>query len=128
MSLTDPIADLLTRIRNAQHGRRTDCTVSWSKIKEAISKLLQERGYFSSVEVVGEGYRRQLVLTFNADKPFIAIDRVSTPGGRRYTGADGLRKVLRGNSYAIVSTSQGLMTDKEARKRNIGGEVLCTFS
>jgi small subunit ribosomal protein S8 len=128
MSFTDPIADLLTRIRNAQHGRRPDCTLSWSKIKQAICELLKDHGYLSSVEVVGEGYRRQLVLTFNPDKAFISLNRVSTPGGRRYVGAEGLRKVLGGHSHAIVSTSQGLITAKEARKRKIGGEVLCTFS
>jgi small subunit ribosomal protein S8 len=128
MSFTDPIADLLTRIRNAQHGRRPDCKLSWSTIKEAICNILKERGYFESVEVIGEGYRRELVLTFNQDKPFTSINRISTPGGRRYVGAESLRKVLKGNSYAIISTSQGLLTDKEARKRKIGGEVLCTFS
>ncbi len=128
MSFTDPIADLLTRIRNAQHGRRPDCKLRYSKLKEAICNLLKDRKFLSSVEVVGEGYRRELVLTFNPDKPFASINRVSTPGGRRYVGADGIRKVLYGHSYAIISTSQGLMTDKEARKRKIGGEVLCTFS
>ncbi len=128
MSFTDPIADLLTRIRNAQHGRRPDCTLPWSKIKEGICMILKDRGHLESVEVVGEGHLRQLVLVFNQDKLFTSITRISKSGGRRYVGAEEIRKVLHGNSYAIISTSQGLLTDKEARKRKIGGEVICTFS
>ena len=96
--LTDPIADLLTRIRNAQHGRRPQCKLPWSKIKQGMCEMFHKHGYFETVEVVGEGYRRELVLTFVPEKPFLSINRISTPGGRMYVGAADLRKVYEGLS------------------------------
>ena len=128
MSMTDPIGDLLTRIRNAQHGRRPDCRACWSKIKHGICEILHKHGYLESVEVTGEAPHKELHLTFVATKPFLAINRVSTPGGRKYVGAEDIRNALHGQSFAIVSTSKGLLSDQEARKLKLGGEVICTFS
>jgi small subunit ribosomal protein S8 len=128
MPVTDPIGDLLTRMRNAQHGRRTECRAQWSRIKESICQLLKEHGYIADVQVDGEGVHRELVVIFKTDRPVLALKRVSTPGGRTYVGVDGIRHLLHGNTMAIISTSAGLLTDKQARERKIGGELLCTIS
>ncbi len=128
MSLTDPIGDLVTRMRNAQHGRRTDCRAPWSRIKQAICDLMKLHGYLESVVAEGEGAKKELVVTFKTDRPALLLKRISTPGGRKYVGADGIRALLHGSTMAIISTSSGLLTSKEARSKNIGGEVLCTVS
>ena len=128
MPLTDPIGDLVTRMRNAQHGRRTDCRSQWSKIKQAICDLMQKKGYLDSVRIEGEGVEKEIVVTFRTDRPALTLKRISTPGGRKYVGAADIRHYLHGNSMAVVSTSSGLLTDKEARSKNVGGEVLCTVS
>lgn len=128
MPVTDPIGDFLTRMRNAQHGRRTDCRAQWSTIKQAMCELMKQCGYLESVAVEGEGSKKEIVVTFRTDRPALELKRVSTPGGRKYAGADDFRPLLHGSSIAIVSTSQGLLTHKEAKKKNIGGEVLCTVS
>ncbi len=128
MSLTDPIGDLITRMRNAQHGRRTDCRAPWSKILQAICDLMMQKGFLESVIVEGEEGKKQLVVTFKTDRPALILKRISTPGGRKYVGASGIRALLHGNTIAIVSTSSGLLTSKEARAKNVGGEVLCTVS
>lgn len=128
MSLTDPIGDLITRMRNAQHGRRTDCRAPWSKILQAICDLMKQKGFLESVTVEGEENKKELVVTFKTDRPALTLKRISTPGGRKYVGAEGIRALLHGNTIAIVSTSSGLLTSKEARAKNVGGEVLCTVS
>ncbi len=128
MSLTDPIGDLITRMRNAQHGRRTDCHAPWSRIKQAICDLMKQKGFLESVTVEGEETKKELVVTFKTDRPALILKRISTPGGRKYVGAGGIRALLHGNTLAIVSTSSGLLTSKEARAKNVGGEVLCTIS
>ncbi len=128
MSFTDPIGDFLTRMRNAQHGRRTECRAQWSKLKEAMCQLLKQQGFLENVSVEGEGSIREIVVSFKADRPALILKRVSTPGERKYVASGDIRKLLHGNSIAVISTSAGLLTSKEARAKNIGGEILCTVS
>jgi small subunit ribosomal protein S8 len=129
--MTDPIADLLTRIRNAILARHKIVEIPSSNLKQEIARILFEKGYILSYKVVdGEGPSKTLkiALKYNPKnkKPAIkSIQRISRPGLRRYTGVDDLPRVLNGLGVAIISTSRGLMTDKEAKKENIGGEVLC---
>ena len=128
MPVTDPIADLLTRVRNAQHARNTGCHCPWSRHKEELCTLLKAEGYLSLVEIEGEGKEKTIMITFASDRPPLMLRRVSKPGRRVYMGKKELRPVLRGMGMAIVTTSQGLMTDREAREKGVGGEVLCTVS
>jgi small subunit ribosomal protein S8 len=125
--MTDPISDMLARIRNAQGALRKSVNVPHSKIKEAIAGLLKAEGYVA--EVVIEGAPRKtikLTLKYSGKKGIIeGLRRISTPGLRRYSGADELPRVLGGMGISIISTSQGLMTGAQARKKNVGGEVLC---
>ncbi len=128
MPLTDPIGDFLTRIRNAQHGRRTECRAPWSKMKEGICKLLKDNEFIADAGTDGEGIHKEVVVTFRTDRLPLSLKRVSTPGARTYVGAAGIRGLLHGHSLAIISTSKGLLTGKEAREQNLGGEFLCTIS
>ena len=128
MSMTDPIADMLSRIRNAARAAHEDVQIPTSKIKESIAKILAEEGYVDGYEVVrdaGHPYL-QITLRYSEDRePAIAgIRRVSKPGRRVYRGASDLPRVLGGLGVAIISTSHGVMTDKEARRSRVGGEVL----
>src|SRR5579871_480285 len=126
---SDPIADLLTRIRNGAQARLTTVDVPHSKIKIEILKILEAEGYIASHEVTTESKFPSIKVTLRYDakrKPLIShIRRVSKPGLRVYEGTTGLKPVRSGLATRIVSTSSGLMTDREARKRKIGGEVLC---
>jgi small subunit ribosomal protein S8 len=124
---TDPISDMLTRIRNASMVRKAEARVPASKLKLAIAKILLESGYLSSVEKVGTGHGElRLVLKYEGGESAIrSITRVSKPGLRNYAGFADLPRVLSDRGIAIISTSQGVMTNKEARKRKLGGEVLC---
>lgn len=129
MSMTDPIADMLTRIRNALHAGKPDVSMPLSKQKVAIAQVLQDEGYitgFSQGEQDGKP-TLTIVLKYYEGKPVIEkIKRVSRPGLRIYKGKDELPRVMGGLGVAIVSTSTGLMTDRAARKAGHGGEVLCT--
>ena len=129
--MTDPIADLLTRIRNAMMAGHKVVEAPASNLKKEIARILFEKGYILSYKVV-EGDSAQhtlkIALKYNpkSKKPAIkAIQRISRPGLRKYVGVDEMPRVLNGLGIAIISTSKGLMTDKEARKEKIGGEVLC---
>ncbi len=129
--MTDPIADLLTRIRNAIMAGHKVVEAPASNLKKEIARILFEKGYILSYKVV-DGENKQgvlkIALKYNArsKKPAIKkIERASRPGLRQYDGADDMPRVLNGLGVAIISTSRGLMTDKEAKKENIGGEVLC---
>lgn len=126
--VNDPIGDLLTRMRNAQHARRPICRAPWSKIKQDLLELLKSEGWIENVTVVGDAPKQDLEVTFVADKPVLELKRVSKPGRRAYTSSSELRPVLQGFGIAILTTSKGLLTDKEARKQKVGGEVLCTIS
>lgn len=126
--VTDPIGDLLARMRNAQHVRHSECTVPWSRMKQQLLELLQTEEWIGSVEVIGEQPRKQIVVSFHEDKPKLELKRISKPGRRVYSGNKELKPVLQGYGSAILTTSQGLMTDTQARKQNIGGEILCTIA
>lgn len=129
--MTDPIADLLTRIRNAIMAGHKVVEAPASNLKKEVARILFEKGYILSYKIVeGEGTQSTLkiALKYNPKnkKPAIkSIQRISRPGLRKYVAADEMPRVLNGLGVAILSTSRGLMTDKEARKENIGGEVLC---
>ena len=130
MSMTDPIADMLTRIRNANMVKHETVEVPASKLKVALAKVLKEEGYIENYEVKSESGKFQVItITLKYDsknKPVISkLVRVSKPGLKTYSKAKNLEKVLGGLGIAIISTSKGLMTDRKARKENIGGEVLC---
>jgi len=128
MSMHDPLADMLTRIRNSQMVGKTDVTMPSSKLKISVAKVLQEEGYVESFSVEGD-VKPQLSVTLKyfEGKPVISeIDRVSRPSLRSYKGKDALPSVRGGLGVAIVSTSQGVMTDRAARAAGVGGEVLCT--
>ena len=128
MQITDPVADMLTRIRNANTAKHESVDVPASNLKKAIAKILLDEGYIKSYEVVEDGtqgvIRIQLKYLAGKEKVISGLRRVSKPGLRVYAGADELPKVLKGLGIAIISTSKGLMTDKAARKLHIGGEVL----
>ena len=128
MQITDPIADMLTRIRNAGSARHETVDVPNSKMKKAIAEILLEEGYIKSFQLIDDGTQGVIRITLKylpgKEKAIQGLRRVSKPGLRVYAGADELPQVLRGLGIAIISTSKGLMTDKKARKENIGGEVL----
>lgn len=131
MSMQDPIADMLTRIRNAQARGKARVAMPHSKVKRAIADLLLRQGYIRGIEEGGEGAKAELtvVLKYFEGKPVIAmIKRISRPGVRTYVGKDELPSVQGGLGVAVVSTSQGLMTDREARAAGHGGEVICHVS
>jgi len=129
MSMTDPIADMLTRIRNANMVSHETVEVPASKLKIELAKLLKSEGFISDYEVKDAGKFKVIVITLKYDmnkKPVISkLERISKPGLRTYHKAKTLPKVLGGLGVAIISTSKGLMTDRKARKENVGGEVLC---
>lgn len=128
MSLSDPIGDMLTRVRNAQAARRESCQVPYAKHVLAICTLLQREGSLADVATSGEGTSRTITLTFKHDRPRLCLKRVSKPGRRVYLPISHLKPVLQGYGFAILSTNQGLLTDQEARTKKVGGEVLCTVS
>jgi small subunit ribosomal protein S8 len=128
MSMSDPIADMLTRIRNAQQVEKTSVKMPSSKVKVAIAKVLQEEGYIDGFQIVGEQSKPELeiALKYYAGRPVIErIERVSRPGLRIYRGRTSIPQVMNGLGVAIVSTSRGVMTDRKARATGVGGEVLC---
>lgn len=128
MQITDPIADMLTRIRNANSAKHETVDIPASNMKKAIAEILLNEGYVKSYQVIEDGkqgvIRVALKYGNNKEKVISGLKRVSKPGLRIYAGAEELPKVLKGLGIAIISTSKGIMTDKEARKQNIGGEVL----
>lgn len=127
--LTDPISDMLTRIRNAQSVKKTEVVLPYSRIKFDIAKILEKEGYVGEVVVPeAEGAVKTLSITlrYDANTPKIrSIKRVSKPGGRVYAKANELPRVLSGIGMAIISTPNGLMTNTEARSRKLGGEIIC---
>ena len=129
MTMSDPIADMLTRIRNANTAKHDTADVPSSKMKLAIAQILQDEGYIRKYEVVDDGAFKTIHITlkYGADKTekiITGIKRISKPGLRVYAGKDELPRVLGGLGIAIISTNQGVITDKEARKQGVGGEVL----
>lgn len=124
--MTDPIADFLTQIRNAQMANNAVVNIPYSQLKEAISKVMLRNKFLVSVKKDTSG--KFPVLSLELPEKKLALSRVSKPGQRMYTGANNIRKVLNGLGIAVVSTSKGVMTGYEARALNIGGEFLCTVS
>ncbi len=129
MTMSDPIADMLTRIRNANAAKHDTVDVPSSKMKLAIAKILLDEGYISKYDLIEDGVFKTIHITlkYGADKNekvISGIKRISKPGLRVYAGKEELPKVLGGLGVAIISTNQGVITDKEARKLNVGGEVL----
>ena len=128
MSMCDPIADMLTRIRNAQASEKTTVVMPSSKIKAAIAKVLKDEGYIDDYKIAQDGAKTMLEigLRYYAGRPVIEkIERVSRPGLRIYKASRDIPQVMNGLGIAIVSTSRGLMTDRKARDSGVGGEVLC---
>jgi small subunit ribosomal protein S8 len=128
--LTDPIADMLTRIRNAARAKHPRVDIPTSRMKVEIARILKEEGYVASYKVVDEGKVRKvlrLMLRYTPDRRSIITDlrRISRPGCRRYVGKDDIRKVVGGMGTAILSTPRGLMSGGTARKEGVGGELLC---
>jgi small subunit ribosomal protein S8 len=129
--MSDPIADMLTRIRNAQAVEKMSVKMPSSKVKVAISQVLKDEGYIEDFAVRGEAAKPELELQlkYYAGRPVIErIERVSKPGLRIYKGAEDLPRVMNGLGVAIVSTSSGVMTDRKARAQGVGGEVLCVVA
>ncbi|MEL6449507.1 MAG: 30S ribosomal protein S8 [Pseudomonadota bacterium] len=131
MSMSDPIADMLTRIRNAQKARKTSVSMPSSNAKVAIAAVLRDEGYVGDFNVDQDGAKSELTveLRYHEGEPVIEkLKRVSKPGLRIYRGAGDLPKVLGGLGVAIVSTSSGVMSDRKAREQGVGGEVICYVS
>ncbi len=128
MSMSDPIADMLTRIRNAQLAEKLSVAIPSSRVKASIAQVLKDEGYIEDFKVRDEGGKStlEIALKYYAGAPVIEkIERVSRPGLRIYKGRDDIPKIMNGLGIAIVSTSKGVMTDRKARATGIGGEVLC---
>ena len=133
MAMSDPIADMLTRIRNANSARHNTVDVPSSRVKEAITKILVEEGYVKGYEIVGDAVKKNIRITLKYggndgknknEKVISGIRRISKPGLRVYAGAQDIPKVLNGLGCAIVSTNQGIVTDRTARKAGVGGEII----
>lgn len=127
--MTDPIADFLTRIRNAYRARKERVDIPWSTVKERIAVVMVEEGYLKDTAVTGEGTEKQIRLSLRYDarrQPVITgIQRVSRPSLRVYVGAESAPRVRRGMGVSILSTPRGILADHQARKQHVGGEVLC---
>ena len=124
MIVTDPIADMLTRMRNALQAKHKSVSIPTSKTKLAIAEVLLKEGYIASYKNEGEGINANIVIDFKNEKVLNGLRRISKPGLRIYASCNDLPQVINGLGIAIVSTSKGIMTDKEARTQNLGGEVL----
>ena len=128
MNLTDTIADMLTRIRNANAAKHATVAVPFSRIKESIANILKNEGYIVDYEIKEEETKKDIVVTLkfvDGEEVVKGLRRISKPGRRVYSSVDNLPKVLGGLGIAIVSTPKGVLTDKECRKHSVGGEVLC---
>jgi small subunit ribosomal protein S8 len=131
MTMTDPIADMLTRVRNANIAKHDDVSMPSSKLKEALAELLKTEGYIADFKTAERPDKPGKILSIDMkyspdrERTITGIKRVSKPGLRVYKKSDEIPRVLGGLGVAVLSTSQGLMTDREARRRNVGGEVLC---
>lgn len=129
MTMSDPIADMLTRIRNASAAQKKTVEIPASNIKSGIAKILLDEGYVAKVEQIEDGPQGTIKITLKytpeKEKVIAGIKRISKPGLRVYAGKEDVPKVLNGLGTAIISTSKGLLTDKQARKAGVGGEVIC---
>ena len=131
MSMHDPIADMLTRIRNAQRAEKASVAMPSSKLKASIAAVLKDEGYIDEFKVVGEDAKKtlEISLKYYGGRPVIErIERVSRPGLRIYKGVEDIPQVMNGLGVAIVSTSKGVMTDRKARAAGVGGELVCVVA
>lgn len=131
MVFTDPIADMLTRIRNAAAVRKTEVSLPHSKMKQTVAEVLKSANFIDSVSVAGTGPEKQLVLVLNgedANARITTIDRMSTPGRRMYAASDEIPTIRQGRGIVIISTSHGVMTGQEAKAKHLGGELICKVS
>lgn len=129
MSMTDPVADMLTRIRNASKAKHEKVDIPSSSLKAEVARILKEEGYIKNIKMIADSkqgiIRVFLKYSSASESAITGIDRISSPGRRTYAGKEEIPYVLNGYGIAIVSTSKGLMTDKAAREANVGGELLC---
>lgn len=128
MTSTDPISDMLTRIRNAIMVRRHEVVLPHSNVKQNVAQLLADNGFVDKVEIIEEGFPKMLRVTVNKENTnarITEISRISKPGRRSYVKADAIPTIMRGRGLVIVSTSKGVMTGAEAKKQRIGGELIC---
>ena len=126
--MTDPIADMLTRIRNANQNRASSVVIPTSKVKEEIAKILKDEGFIEDYTIDGEGVQKNITLTLkykNKERVITGLKRISKPGLRVYCKKDEVTRVLNGLGIAVISTSKGIVVDREARKLGLGGEVVC---
>ncbi len=122
---TDPIADLLTRVRNASMVSKETLRVPYSNLKNEILKIMKKNGYVTEIKIVKNGKWRELEVSLASSEHALNLKRISKPGQRIYVGKENIPRVLNGLGMAIISTSQGLMDDKQARKSQVGGELIC---
>lgn len=125
--ITDPISDFLIRIKNANQRKNKDVTAPYSKAKETIAKILKEQGFITEFQVQGKGVEKEILVTLKykgAQKAIAGVKRISKPGLKVYAKAESIPMVMSGYGTAIISTSKGMVTDKEARKQGVGGEVI----
>lgn len=131
MTLNDPIADMLSRIRNAANAHFDTVSIPHSKVKEAVGRVLTQEGYFADIEVMGEGIRKSIVLALkyrpNGKPIFTSLEKTSKLGRRKYIGAADIRPNRQGIGVAVLSTSKGVMKDVDAKRQGVGGEILCTI-
>lgn len=125
MVSTDPLADMLTRIRNAQAVQKDEVSMPHSSVKESVAKILKDKGYISDIDVKKDGFRKEMTLTLNAQVYITEIARVSKPGRRVYAKVKDIPVVKHGRGIVILSTSKGVMAGTEAKEQKLGGEVLC---
>lgn len=131
MIFTDPIADMLTRIRNAAAVRKSEVSLPHSKLKQTVAEVLKKSNFIDDVSVSGEGPEKQLVLVLNSDETNVrieSIERMSTPGRRMYATSGEIPTIRQGRGIVIVSTSHGVMTGQEAKAKHLGGELICKVS
>lgn len=126
--VTDPIGDLLTRMRNAQKASKASCRAPYSKLRMQLLEVMKKEGWIADAKVVGDMPKQEVEVVFAEDKPALELKRISKPGRRVYTGVVDLKPILSGFGMAIITTSQGIMSDAEARQKKMGGEVLCTIA
>lgn len=131
MAITDPIADMLTRIRNAGKAKLNSVDIPGSKIKTELAKVMKVEGFIRNYKFIKDGKQGilRIYLKYGDDQSHVILEmnRVSKPSRRIYTGADDIKQVYNGMGIAVLSTSKGILTDKQARKENVGGEILCTI-
>jgi small subunit ribosomal protein S8 len=125
MVSTDPIADMLTRIRNAQSVNRDEVSMPHSSVKESVAKILKDNGYISEIEVKKDGFRKEMTITLSNQSVISNISRVSKPGRRVYAKVKEIPTVKQGRGIVIISTSKGVMAGEQAKEQKLGGEILC---